>query len=97
MSIGVWVAFFGVLYTLGIPLAGMRIAREVNHSIQLGITNLPSQRAFRMIVGLFALGWPFLALYWIAVQVMVVYLRARGINISNDDDEPPPDAPSGAT
>ncbi len=91
MSLGVWLSFLGVIYALGIPVAGRRIAAEVNDGLRAWQIHLPSQRSFRLMVGIFALGWPAVALYWIAVKIVVAYSNAKGI-----DDEPP-DASNGAT
>lgn len=97
MSAGVWVAFFAVLYGCGIPFWGVRIMRDANEMIATGQIRGVSRRGFKVIVSLFALGWPALALYWAAVKIISAYADARGIDLNRDDDDEPPDAPNGAT
>jgi hypothetical protein len=99
MSAGMWLAFSAVLYGLGIPIVGAVIAREANRMIATGqIPAIQSNRLYRTIVGVFAIGWPAIVLYFVAVKVIVLYTNAQGIDLNKDDDDPPPGGtPNGAT
>lgn len=91
-------AILAVVYACGIPIVGTIVAREANRQIALGLhPMITSNRMYKLLVTLFALGWPALVLFNLTVRAIVLYSRAKGINIEDDDDPPGPPTPNGAT